>query len=227
MNTRFTKAFIALLALVSVMSIMDFGPDACGMTLCAATFSPLLYQQGQNNMGGYQNWAVYIPLSILSSMPELPSTQTDDDDYVVATGSFVFKTGEQPVFIYATEETVKYSAESAGERDGKSFEQKVEFFFPGNKKEAHALATRIKNQPGIILIADSDGRQQIIGSRFIPAYLSPSFDGGQKRADLRGLKFEGGAASNQSAVFLETPLIVDPLTGSVTYASDDEEEDED
>ena len=192
------------------------------MPTTTSTFSPLLYQQGQNNMGGYQNYAVFIPLSIITSMPELPATPADDDDYVVATGSFVFKTGETPVFIYATEETVKFSAESAGERDGKSFEQKVELFFPGNKKEAHALATRIKNLPGIIVLADSDGKQIMVGNRFIPAYLSPSFDGGQKRADLRGFKFEGGAASNQSCVFLETPLVIDPLTGSVSYASDDD-----
>lgn len=224
---RTTKVILALLALASVLGIMGFGPDASGLTLCAATFSPLLYQQGQNNMGGFQNWAVFIPLSIIQNMPELPSSPSDDDDYVEAAGSFTFKTGEQPVFIYATEETVKYSAEGQGEKDGKSFEQKVEFFHPGNSKEQHSLATRIKNLPGIIIIADSDGRQMMIGSKFIPAYLSPSYEGGQKRADLRGTKFEGGAASNQSGVFLATPLIVDPLSGTVGYATEDDEEDED
>ena len=188
------------------------------------TFSPLTWAFGQNNMGGYQNWAAFIPLGFFSSMPSLPTTPSSGDDFVKATGSFVFteeSTGvnHKPIFIYCTEETVKYSAEQADERDGKSFEQKVEFFFPGNKKEAHALATRIKNVPGVILIADSDGNQQIIGNQFIPAYLSPSFAGGQKRADQRGFKFEGGAASNQSAVFLETPFVVDPITGDIGYAA--------
>ena len=218
-------------AVLSVTTILasNFGlmPSADGITLTAVTFASLTYAQGQNNMGGYQNWAAFIPLSIIESMPELPSAQTDNDDYVVAAGSFVFKTGESPIFMYATEETVKYSSELVGERDGHSYEQKIEFFYPGNKKEAHALATRIKNLPGIILFADSDGKQQIIGDKFLPAYLSPSFDGGQKRADLRGFKFEGGAASNQSGVFLETPLTVDPLAGTVSYPVEDDDEDDD
>ena len=201
-------------------------PESNDSTLlfASATFSPLLFQQGQNNMGGYQNWTVFIPLSILESMPEIASSPTTSEGYVTATGRFTFKTGETPVFIYCTEETVKYSAETAGEKDGHSYEQKVEFFHPGNAQQAHGLATRIKNTPGIILIADSDGRQQIIGNQFIPAYISTSFDGGQKRADLRGTKFEGAAASNESAVFLETPMSVDPLTGTVGYPVEDDED---
>lgn len=183
------------------------------------TFSPLLYAQGQNNMGGYQNWVGFIPLNYISSMPEIPDTPATASDYVCATGRFAFTDSNKPIFIYATEETVKYTAESAGEKDGKSYEQKVEFFFPGNKKEAHALATALKNTPGIIIIADSDGNQQIIGNQFIPAYLSPSYDGGQKRADLRGMKFEGAAASNQSAVFLDTEFEVNPSTGTIDYPS--------
>lgn len=196
------------------------------------TFNPLNWDFGQNNMGGYQNWAAFIPLGFISAMPQIPATKTTGADFVKAVGSFVFKnesenTPYKPIFIYCTEETVKFTAESAGERDGKSFEQKVEFFYPGNKVDAHALATRIKNIPGIILIADSDGNQQIIGSQFIPAYLSPAYDGGQKRADQRGFKFEGGAASNESAVFLETPFEVDPLTGTIQYATPEDNEDED
>ena len=208
-----------LLFMAALLSLTFQDSSASSGILLATTFAPLLYNQGQNNMGGYQNWAVFMPLSILNSLPELADEAEDADDYVVASGSFTFKTGESPIFIYCTEETVKYSAETAGEKDGISYEQKVEFFHPGNAKEVHSLATRIKNTPGIIVIADSDGRQQMIGSKFIPAYISPSYDGGQKRADRRGTKFEGAAASNQSAVFLSTPLVIDPLTGSVGYAS--------
>jgi hypothetical protein len=156
-------------------------------------------------------------------MPELPSEPATGNDFVVASGAFVFKEESEgvpykPIFVYATEETVKYNADIVGERDGKSFEQKTEFFFPGNKKEAHALGTRVKNMPCIILLADNEGNQQIIGTKHIPAYISPAFDGGQKRADQRGFKFEGAAASNQSAVFLETPFVVDPATGDISYA---------
>ncbi len=187
------------------------------------TFNPLTWLQGQNNMGGYQNWVGIIPLDFISSMPELPSSQTSDGDFVTASGAFVFKEESQgvpykPIFIYNTEETVKYSSESAGERDGKSFNNKMKFFHPGNKTDAHAFATRIKNRPCIIVFADSDGNQQIMGSKFLPAYISPSFDGGEKRADQRGFTFEAAAASNQSAVFLETPFVVDPLAGTIAYA---------
>ena len=183
------------------------------------TFNPLTWLQGQNNMGGYQNWVGIIPLAFIESMPKIPAEPASGEDFVTAVGSFVFKDGNQPIFVYCTEETVKYNADSAGERDGKSYEQKAEFFFPGNKVEAHALATRLKNMPCVILLADSDGKQQIMGNEFIPAYISPAYDGGQKRADLRGHKFEAAAASNESAVFLETPFVVDPLAGTIGYAT--------
>lgn len=182
------------------------------------TFSSLLWGVGKNNMGGWMDFAVFFPLNLLTSMPELPSSPTSNTDYVTATGYFTMKTDETPVFIYATEETVKYSAEKVGERDGISFEQKFEFFFPGNEIDVAGFASRIKNTPGILVLQDTDGRQIMVGSKYLPCNLAPSLDGGVNRADRRGTKFEGGCASNQMAVYLAdaSKLTIDPFTGTVT-----------
>lgn len=167
-------------------------------------------------MGGFLNWAVIYPLSILESMPAVPSSPASADDYVTAAGTFGLKSGETPIFIYSTEAKVGYTADIVGERDGISYEQKVTFFYPGLAKDIASFATRIKNMPCIIVIGDADGNQYMVGSKDLPAYIAPALNGGQARADLRGTTFEGSCASNQSAVFLGTPLSVDTLTGTVT-----------
>lgn len=207
------------MAILAVVLVGQYtGQSDCGVILATgATFSPLLWGQGQNNMGGFKNWIVWYPMSILTSCPELPTTKTTDADYVTAAGQFVLKSNEAPVFIYATEATVGYNAESVGEIDGKSFQQNLEMLFPGSNAQAHSYASRFKNQPGIAVIEDENGNQYMIGNKDHFCYLSAAFEGGKERADRKGLKFTGVAASNESAVFLGTKLDVDPLTGTVGY----------
>lgn len=223
---KFQKILIVFAGLLAVALVSQVAsavgvPVSDGISMAA--FGALLYQQGQNNMGGYSNWAAVIPLEYVSAVPTLPATPSDYGDYVNATGQFVFKnigqteTKYAPIFIYSTEAKVKYSADSVGEIDGKSFEQKGEFFFPGNYEEAAGFAAFIKNRPCIVIIADPDGKQQMIGTPALPCHVSPSMDGGQARADLRGTKFEFSAPSNQPAVYLQTQFTVNEAAGTLTY----------
>lgn len=214
----FKRVLFLAIALLGVLFI--FADAADGEAICAAaSFAALNWQGGQNNMGGFKNFVVFYPAHLCKTVPQLPEEIADDDDYVEAVGAFTMDTDESPVFIYATDETVKYGAEAVGEVDGISYEQKGEFFFPGNKKEAHAFATRIKNLKGYLVIEDSDGNQQLVGAPGLEATIKPSFDGGQKRADRRGFKFEFSAPSNQTAVFLATKLEVDTAAGTAAYPS--------
>lgn len=222
---RLLLCTVILLAVACISTLFGQSTDGT-VVLAAATFSPLLWGQGQNNMGGFKDWLVWYPMSILTGCPELPANPAADADYVTATGKFTLKSGEEPVFIYATEGTVGYEAESVGEIDGKSYQQNVEFLFPGSNALAHSLASRFKNQPGIAVIEDENGNQYMIGNKDHFCYLSPSFTGGKERADRRGFTFAGTAASNESAVFLATKISVDPLTGTVGYADDIESSEE-
>ena len=215
---RLLLCTLAFCAVVTIGQLTAQPSDSLILVATAtSTFSPLLWGQGENNMGGFKNWMIWYPMSILTSCPALPDSPSDDDEFVTATGKFVMKSGEDPVFIYATEATVGYNSEPVGEIDGKSFQQTVEMLYPGSNAQSHSYASRFKNQPGIAVIEDENGNQYMIGNKDHFCYLSAAFQGGKERADRKGLTFTGIAASNESAVFLETKLIVDPLTGSVTY----------
>ena len=217
--------FVGLLAVALAFSAIQATGAPVGDGLSVAAFGALLYQQGRNNMGGYSNWAAVIPMEYVAAVPQLPAAPSDYDDYVVATGQFTFKdigetnTKYAPIFIYSTEAKVNYNAESVGEIDGKSFEQKGEFFFPGNMEEAAGFAAFIKNRPCIVIIADPDGKQQMIGTPALPCHISPSMAGGQARADLRGTKFEFSAPSNQPVVYLGTQFEVNEAEGTLSYPS--------
>ena len=217
--------FVGLLAVALAFSAIQATGAPVGDGISVAAFGALLYQQGRNNMGGYSNWAAVIPIEYVSAVPQLPAAPSDYDDYVVATGQFTFKdigetnTKYAPIFIYSTEAKVKYDADSVGEIDGKSFEQKGEFFFPGNKEEAAGFAAFIKNRPCIVIIADPDGKQQMIGTPALPCHISPSMTGGQARADLRGTKFEFSAPSNEPVVYLGTQFEVNEAEGTLSYPS--------
>lgn len=222
---KFQKILLVFVGLLAVALTVQFA-YATGVTADAVTtaaFGALLYQQGRNNMGGYSNWAAVIPLEYISAAPALPSTPADYEDYVIAAGQFTFKnigsgnTKYEPIFIYSTEEKVTFQAESVGEIDGKSYRQHGEFFYPGNDEDVAGFSAFIKNRPCIVIIADPDGKQQMIGTPALPCHISPSMEGGGARADLRGHKFEFSAPSNQPAVFLGTPFTVNETAGTLTY----------
>lgn len=228
---KINKILLAFLGLVLVTLCVQSGvltPDATAIL----AFTPLLWNKGQNNMGGYSNFAVVIPLSYISAAPKVPAWTENPTDFasiVTATGTFTFNnqpssgsgssTPYSPIFVYSTDAKTKYNAESQGEIDGKSFNQTGEFFYPGNEKECSGFASYMKNRPCIIVIADPDGRQQMIGTPELPAYISPAKHGGAARADLRGTTFTFQASSNQDTVFLQSPLNINPLTGAVSLSS--------
>ena len=218
MNRKlFQRVFLFAITILGVLCLFAETSDIEVISAAGASFAALNWQGGQNNMGGFKNYVVFYPAHLCKTVPQLPEDIAGDTDYVEAVGAFSMDATETPVFIYATDETVKYTAEAVGEVDGISYEQKGEFFFPGNKKEAHAFATRIKNLKGYLVIEDSDGNQQLVGAPGLEATIKPSFDGGQKRADRRGFKFEFSAPSNQTAVFLATKLEIDAAAGTAGY----------
>ena len=217
----FQKVFFFALAMLGLVFFFNDTADAEVVVAAGTAFSALKWEGGQNNMGGFKNYVLFYPSHLCTSVPQLPEEMASDTDYVEAVGAFTMSGDAEPVFIYATDETVKYTAEAVGEVDGISYEQKGEFFYPGNKKEAHAFATRIKNMKGYLILVDSDGNQQMVGAPGLEATIKPSYDGGQKRADRRGMKFEFSAPSNQTAVFLSTPLDIDPVLGTAGYTQDE------
>ncbi len=211
------RLYIGLAALVIVATLAClFGCDGFdlqdGLTLAAGpAFAPLKWPTGRNNMGGFKNRVLFIPVDAVVSIPTVPNWEDAEEavDLVTAKGEFVFVTGgayKMPIYLYATNATVGYTAEAQGETDGVSYHPQLTCFFPGNMKEGHALAALIKNTPGYYVFEDVDGNQMLLGQDGLPATTSASYNGGQARADRRGLTLTATADSNYSAIFLETPI---------------------
>lgn len=217
--TKYAKMLLGVLLLVTATIVVaQVNMDAAASLAFALPigFGPLKWDCGSENMGGFKNRLLFIPACSISAAPELPTTIAEAADLVTATGAFTFlTTGDQPIFIYATDKTVKLDAENQGETDGQSFRQFGEFFFPGSKIEAAALARKINNTPGYLVLEDPSGQQFLVGAPGLPASIKPSFTGGAARTDRKGFLFTFEADSFAPFVVLGTPIDIDAIENPV------------
>jgi hypothetical protein len=177
--------------------------------------NPITWPSGEENMGGYKAFILFIPSSAVSQVPTLSKTPSTETDLVTATGSFTFKKqGDKPKYIECTDKTVKYTAPSQGEIEGQSFAPAGEFFRAGSKKEVASLARQIQNTPGYIVLENMDGDQVMVGQPGLPAHIKAEFDGGMARADRRGFKFSFTNDAVTPIIFLATPIDVQALIES-------------
>lgn len=210
------KILFTLFALFFVVAMTVHGiaePAMVGLAFALPVgFGPLKWACGSENMGGYKNRILFIPSCDITAVPELPAEITDAADLVTATGAFTFKAPATiPMFIYATDKTVKLDAENQGDTDGQSFVQKGEFFHPGSKAEVAAFARKVNNTPGYLVLEDANGVQYLIGSKGMPANIKPAFSGGGDRTDRKGFQFTFEADSFAPFVILGTPIDVDAV----------------
>lgn len=194
-------------------AMVDLG---CLEGVMCASFAPLLWPAGSDNMGGYKGRIAFIPASAVKKVPARPANPVDASDSIKATGAFEFiDTGGKPTPIYATRSTVGYKAEIQGEADCRSYKKTGEFFHPGSKVEAAAFARQICNTPGYLIIEDEE-KQILIGEDGYPCTVNASFDGGKAPADKRGWTFTFEADSVAPLVVLGTPIDMQELFSEST-----------
>ncbi|MDR2627551.1 MAG: hypothetical protein LBC40_05920 [Dysgonamonadaceae bacterium] len=189
---NFLKITILIAAVPAIGLLLSLDATGSNMGVQCATlgFLPLLSLCGEDNMGGMQNRMAFIPLCDVSSVPVLSANPDSEAEMITAIGSWVFKTAKgKPLYIYATDKTVKYSSENQGETDGQSFKQSGEFFHPGARIGAAAFARKVNNTPGYLVLVSTEGNQFMVGQPGLPCSIKPSFDAGQARTDRRGFKF--------------------------------------
>jgi hypothetical protein len=134
------------------------------------------------------------------------------EELAIAKGAFVFKkNGDKPVFMYATDKTVSYGAESQGETDGYSKHPTGELFYPGMGAKAAAADRKLNNTSGYLVLETNEGNQIIVGQPGLPCTLHSNFNAGQARADRRGFTFTYEADSFVAYATLETPIDFDAL----------------
>lgn len=218
---KFLKISLSILMLFVIgLTVAHFVPELGATSLAFALpvgFGPLNWPCGSENMGGFKNRLLFIPDCSVSAVPELPIEIAAAADLVTAAGAFTFKeSGDKPIFIYATDKTVKLDSENQGETDGQSFRQFGEFFHPGSKVEVAAFARKVNNSAGYLIIEDPDGTQYMVGAKGLPCTIKPAFSGGAVRTDRKGFMFTFEADSFCPLVVLGTPIDIDAIENPVT-----------
>lgn len=178
----------------------------------AENFDPITGLDGEDNMGGYKDYALWFPKRHFSTVPKLPAIKIADADYVTAAGAFTPKTPDaKPIYIECTPGSVKYGAPNQGEIEGQSFAQQGELYRAGDKVSYASFARRHNNESGYLVLENTNDKQIMVGQKGLEVTLKIEFEGGQKRADKKGYKISFAADSVSPVVYLGTSIDIEDL----------------
>lgn len=185
------------------------------------TLADIGHTQGQANMGGLVRKIYYAPIDDILTFPELAVAGGVKTD---VGSNFVMKTNKEFVQIYFTDGTGKFDDTTVGERDGRSKENMLEFFHPGNKEAILAFERFALNTPCVVIAVDSEGQQILFGAVNLddsttdltgdcPAYLeSSNGTSGAARADKRGKTFQFKASATHGPIIYVGTIPLTPAS---------------
>lgn len=218
-------AFIAVAAGVPVLwfmvgtAILALITTGLPKGVLGLVLADLGWAQGSQNMGGIIGNIYYCPIEDIETFPQASAAGKLD-----TIESFVCKSTKKFISIYHTAETGKIDDTTVGERDGKSKENMLEFFFPGSKQEVAEFERFALNTPCVVIAKDTNGNYRALGiGSFdeatdiflgdIPAYLESSTGStGAARADRRGKTFQFKHSANHEPIYYKGTI---PLTPAV------------
>lgn len=178
---------------------------------------------GRDNQPGLKGLIYVAPEDWFASIKELKTT-TGAGDSVTINGSHTFLPGKGFLTAYATQDTAGLKLDPTGERDSRGYKASLEFFNPGNTKEAAEFMRLIKNTSCIILVKTPDGVVQQVGGKDLGAEIVGSWDSGKLSGGKRGTTFKA-EAYQQGNQFYEADIAlldgssVNAVTGVVTPAT--------
>jgi len=172
------------------------------------------------NMGGFDSVSFICPSRNIKTWPKLAKNPTTDQEVAVYTGSFECVQGEGFIQVYSTPGKTGYAAESQGDTDGKSFAIKGTLFQPSLGVEPIALARKINNAHGVIIMTDGENNRYAVGTRGRPARFSASANAGNTAADPKGITIEFECDSHLPGTRYDGPI---PLIGGDEIPSIDDD----
>ncbi|MDJ1480273.1 hypothetical protein QNI16_07240 [Cytophagaceae bacterium YF14B1] len=171
-------------------------------------YSDLTGLQGQDNQGGLTQIIYYAPTSYFQVIQDFNPTPEIPGVLEIAT-AHTFKSGKGFHTAYATLDTAKMMMELTGERDGKGYAPKIEFFHPGTKKQAAGFARQCKNDQFIVLAPNPNGYVFQVGTKNIFAEISAKYDSGTLSSGRNGWTFEVNSYAN-GMIFYDGNIVLYP-----------------
>lgn len=156
------------------------------------------------NMGGTTARILFASIGDFASIQKPVASPATLDEIVEIATAHTFNTGLGFLTGYCTEDKGKLDLKGQGERDGRSFKQEGEFFYPGSAKMAHGLASQAKNDKFILLVEmpDSDVAGYLqVGTEKFPASIDPEFTTGTNSSGVRGYIFKFSAMTDKQYIY--------------------------
>lgn len=164
----------------------------------------ILWGDGDDNMGGLRTiayWALHTDFTAYPT-PDAPTRAdaTNIADLVTITTAPTFKSGKGWKKLYNTEDTGMVDSNQQGEKDGKSFLNKIKLFHPGAGAQVMGLLAYINNAGCIFIGVDAEGKKRLVGSEHYPAKINTlSITTTETAAGRKGVTFEAQCSSPRPA----------------------------
>lgn len=179
----------------------------------AVTYKDIMpsWDNGVNNMGGTMQIGFFASYPDFLTFPKPgASPATPEDEYVVSTPP-TFKTGKCFRKIYFEEDKSEFTMESLGTADGGGFKVTATGFVPSDDKDLNYLANIVRGSKYILVIPDSDGTMNQVGTEEFPATMKLSKATGTHSNGVKGYNVEVSAYMPKKILF--TAAV--PLTPAV------------
>lgn len=187
-----------------------------GVTKASFAFTDMLFEDEPENMGGFGSIAYIAVTRDIDVFPTIPSSPSTNEEASTMVGDFTMKTDKSFIQVYSTMGTAGVTAESQGEADAKSFRIKGELFYPGTGQDPLALARKLNNAHGVVIMVDPNtGKRNCWGTKDLYVTFSASCNFGKAAADRRGVTITFETDSFIPAWIYEGEI---PLSGSTLPA---------
>ncbi len=149
---------------------------------------------------------------------DVTSGYVRDASGIVMPGSLIFIPGSYAIKLYATQDSIKSSAESSGDTDAEGVIQNIDFSHPGNLKEIKEFQTSwLGKSIGIIVEKCSDGSMTLFGSPCAPLRLSHKNEW-DKDKNVSTMSFKSAQKGPGWADYLGT-VTLDAVKGTAAEAA--------
>jgi hypothetical protein len=199
-------ALAVALAMNAAMRFVE--PTQGSMTILA----DILWDDGADNMGGLRTEAYYCFHSEVEThaAPTARSAATTLQQLSICATDHTFHTGKGWKKIYTTEDTGMVESAVQGEKDGKSFMNKIKLHFPGSGARIQGLIRYGVNAGWYAIGADAEGLKRLVGTQYWPAKLdTATLTTTETAAGRKGVTFELVCSSPYPAPIVAAELQIE------------------
>lgn len=194
-----------------------------GALAVMTNFTNILYDQGGDNMGGLRTiayWCYHNEVQVHSE-PASRDAATTYEELVTISSDHTFFSGKGWKKFYVTEDTGMVESTFQGEKDGKSFINKMKLFHPKAGAKAMGFIRFGINHGFYGIGVDAEGLKRMVGTKHYPAKMDTgSITTTETAAGRKGITFDIVHSSPYPAPIVSAALSIeadDVDSGSGTF----------